>query len=227
MAPAQRTALRHFPCATSFFENVQTPARRLSSRRQRTPQPTVTACLIRHRRRLSWPLERGRLKGRPTECSWTCGPPMLMKSTRSSRTAPSRAATAKGADVSPDFRLFFNGVPMGLRPINDSENTLVTPSSPSRECQRAVPDADMQCFSTERRRRWELVTGWHAHPLVVPIERIGQKTLPNKKPYLYVLDLESTTLSSCCRGARGSGPPLVARRKNRSGFGRERSFAAV
>jgi hypothetical protein len=38
---------------------------------------------------------------------------------------------------------FFNGVLMVLRPTNDDENTLVTPPSiePSRECQRAVPDA--------------------------------------------------------------------------------------
>jgi hypothetical protein len=38
------------------------------------------------------------------------------------RTTPSRAATAKGADDSPNFRLFFNGVPMGLPPTNDNEN---------------------------------------------------------------------------------------------------------
>jgi hypothetical protein len=41
---------------------------------------------------------------------------------------------------------------MVLRPTSDNKNARVTPSSfePSRECQRAVTDADMQRFSKER-----------------------------------------------------------------------------
>jgi hypothetical protein len=40
----------------------------------------------------------------------------------------------------------FATILMGLRLTNDDENTLVTPSSlePSREWQRAAPDADTQ-----------------------------------------------------------------------------------
>ncbi len=48
------TSLR-FPPNLRMQPRVGRPflaARRLSSRRQRIPQPTVTACLIRHRRRL-------------------------------------------------------------------------------------------------------------------------------------------------------------------------------
>jgi len=38
---------------------------------------------------------------------------------------------------------------MDLRPTDDHENLLLQRTTTSRECQRAVPDADMQCFSRE------------------------------------------------------------------------------
>jgi len=50
-------------------------ARRLSSRRQLIPQPTVTACLIRHRRSLGWPAAD--LPVSPPADSF--GPPMKVK----------------------------------------------------------------------------------------------------------------------------------------------------
>jgi hypothetical protein len=45
----------------------------------------------------------------------------------------------KGADVSPDFRLFFNGVPMGLQPTHGDEKPPISHRrQPSRDWQGAV-----------------------------------------------------------------------------------------